>query len=240
MLIITHNTLNELVLHGTNLTPVSAALLGLSLPEMSSLEVLEFTGLDGSVFEAEEIGELFGGFNKTLPLSSLTLSGFSVRGCLSPLAKSLSFFPTLNVLTLEKLNMDEHGQCSLLQSFGFIPNLKLIKVQSKALGHPCCCTTTVHTGRGYKLGYYKTLELNGISLTQTVAAALGRLLSELSFLQELELTDVDGSIFQAEEMEAFFGRCNRVMPFNASLFSVVLKWEAVSLHLQKASTSSPI
>ena len=215
---ITHNTLNELVLHGTNLTPVSAALLGRSLPEMSSLEVLELTGLDGSVLEAEEIEALFGGFKKTLPLSRLTLSGFSVRG-LSPLAKSLAFFPTLSELTLEKLNMDEHGQCSLLQSFGFIPNLKVIKVQSKALGHPCCCTITVRTGRGYKLGDYKTLELNGISLTQAVAAALGRLVSELSFLQELELTDVDGSILQAEEMEALFGRCNRVMPLCKLIFS---------------------
>ena len=59
---------------------------------MSSLEVLELTGLDGSVLEAEEIEALFGGFNKTLPSSRLTLSGFSVRG-LSPLAKSLAFSP---------------------------------------------------------------------------------------------------------------------------------------------------
>ena len=60
-------------------------------------------------------------------------------------------------------------------------------------------------------GITRHLELNGISLTQAVAAALGRLLSELTFLQELELTDVDGSVLQAEEMETLFGRCNRVM-----------------------------
>ena len=216
---ITHNTLKQLVLHGMRLTPTVAALLGRSLPEMSSLEVLELTGLDGSILEAGEIEALYGGFNKTLPLTRLTLSGFSVRGCLSPLAKSLRFFPTLSELKLEKLNMDEHAQCSLLQSFGFIPNLKVMKVQSKALRHPCCCTAKVSTGHGYRLGDYKTLELNGISLTPTVAVALGRLLSEMSFLQELELTDVDGSILQAEEMEALFGRCNTMMPLCKLVFS---------------------
>ena len=216
---ITHNTLEELVLHGTRLTPTVAVSLGRSLPEMSSLKVLELTGLNGSILKAEEIEVLFGGFNKTLPLSMLTLSGFSLRGCLSPLAKSLPFFPTLSELKLEKLNVDEHGQCSLLESFGFIPNLKVMKVQSKALGHPCCCTAKVKTGRSYKSGDYKTLELNGISLTQTVAGALGRLLPEMSFLQELELTDLDGSILQAEEMEALFGRCNRTMPLCKLIFS---------------------
>ena len=216
---ITHNTLKRLTLHGTRLAPTVAALLGRSLPEMSSLEVLELAGLDGSNLETEEIEALFGGFNKTLPLSRLILSGFSVRGCLSPLAKSLPFFPTLSELKLEQLNMDERAQCSLLQSFGFIPNLKVMKVQSKALRHPCCCTAKVSTDRGYKLGDYKTLELNGISLTQTVAAALGRLLPEMSFLQELEFTDVDGSILQAEEMESLFGRCNRTMPLCKLIFS---------------------
>ena len=216
---ITHNTLKRLVLHGTRLTLTVAALLGRSLPEMSFLKVLKLTGLDGNILEAEEMEALFGRFNKTLPLSRLTLSGFSVGGCLSSLAKSLPFFPTLGELTLEQLNMDEHAQCSLLQSFGFIPNLKVMKVQSKALRHPCCCTTKVSTGRGHRLGDYKTLELNGISLTQTVAAALGRLLPEMSFLQELELTDVDGSSLQAEEMEALFGRCNTMMPLCKLVFS---------------------
>jgi len=209
---ITHHTLEGLALHGVRLTPAAVASLGRLLPEMSSLEVLQITGVDGSIFEADKIEALFGGFNKTLPLSRLTLSDFSVRGSLSPLAKSLPFLPTLSELKLEKLNVDERDQCSLLQSFGFIPNLKVIKVRSKSLGHPCCWTIKVNTGRGYKLGDYKTLELNGISLTQSVAAALGRLLPEMSFLQNLELTGVDGNILQAEEMEGLFGGFNRTMP----------------------------
>ena len=215
---VTQNTVKRLVLHGMRLNSTVVALLGRSLPEMSSLEALELTGLDGSILEAKQIEALFGGFKKTLPLSRLSLSGFSVRGCISPLAKSLPFFPTLSELKLEKLNMDENGQCSLLQSFGLIPNLKVMKVQSKALYHPCCCTTKVSTGRGYKLGNYKILELNGISLTQTIAAAFGRLLPEMSFLQELELTNVEGSILQAEEMEALFGKCKKVMPLCKLVF----------------------
>ena len=216
---ITHKALEILELSGISLSPTAAAALGRSLPEMSFLQVLELTGLDGSILEAENMEALFGGFNKTLPLSRLSLRGFSVRGCLSPLAKILPFFPSLSELKLEKLNLDEHGQCSLMQSFGFIPNLKVMKVQSKALRHPCCCTAKVSTDRGYKLGDYKTLELNGISLTQTVAAVIGRLLPEMSFLQELELTDVDGSILQAEEMEALFGRFNRMMPLCKLVFT---------------------
>jgi len=193
---ITHPTLEGLALHGVRLTPAAVASLGRLLPEMSSLEVLKITGVDGSILEADEIEALFGGFNKTLP----------------PLAKSLPFLPTLSELKLEKLNVDERDQCSLLQSFGFVPNLKVMKVQSKSLGHPCCWTIKVNTGHSYKLGDYKTLELNGISLTQSVAAALGRLLPEMSFLQKLELTGVDGSILQAEEMEGLFGGFNRTMP----------------------------
>ena len=216
---ITHKALVRLELCGISLSRAAAAVLGRSLPEMSSLQVLKLTGLNGSILEAEEMEALFGGFNKMLPLSRLTVSGFSVRGSLSPLTKSLTFFPTLSELNLEKLNMDEHGQCSLLQSFRFIPNLKVMKVQSKALGHPCCCTTKVKTGRSYKSGDYKTLELNGISLTQTVAGALGRSLPEMSFLQELELTDSDGSIVQSGEMEALFGGCNRTMPLCKLIFS---------------------
>ena len=207
-----HKTLVRLDLSGISLSPAAAAALGQVLPEMSSLQVLELTGLGGSILQAEDIEALFGGFNKTLPLSRLTLSGFSVRGSLSPLAKSLTFFPTLSELRLETLNMDEHGQCSLLQNFGCIPDLKVVKVHSKSLGHPCCCTTNVNTGHGSKLGDYKTLELNGICLTHAVAAELGRSLHEMSSLQVLELTGVDGSILQAKEMEALFGGFDKTLP----------------------------
>ena len=216
---IAHKALVRLDLSGISQSRAAAAALGRALPEMSSLQVLRLTGLGGSILEAEDIKALFGGFNKTLPLSRLTLSGFNVKGCLSPLAKSLPCFPSLSELKLEKLNLDEHNQCNLLEIFEFLPNLKVMKVQSKSLRHPCRCTAKVKTDHSFKLGDCKRLELTGISLTQAVAAALGRLLPEMSFLQEFEFTDVDESILQAEEMDALFGGFDRTMPLCKLFFS---------------------
>ena len=56
------------------------------------------------------------------------------------------------------------------------------------------------------------LKLRGISLTPAAAVALGRSLSEMWFLKELELIGVDGSILQVEEMEALFGGINQTFP----------------------------
>ena len=53
------------------------------------------------------------------------------------------------------------------------------------------------------------LTLHDISLTPAAAAALGRSLPEMSFLKDLELSGVDGSILQVEEMEALFGGINK-------------------------------
>ena len=58
---------------------------------------------------------------------------------------------------------------------------------------------------------HKTLQeltLQSVSLTPAVAAALGRSLVKMSSLKELVLTGVNGSILQAEEMEALFGGIN--------------------------------
>ena len=58
---------------------------------------------------------------------------------------------------------------------------------------------------------HKTLQelrLRHVSLTPAAAAALGRSLPKMTSLKELELTGVNGSILQAEEMEALFGGIN--------------------------------
>ena len=64
------------------------------------------------------------------------------------------------------------------------------------------------------------LKLRGISLTPAAAVALGRSLSEMWSFRELELTGVDGSILQVEEMEALFGGINQTFP--------ALKWLTLS------------
>ena len=201
---ITHKTLKELILRGLILTPAATKALGRSLPEMLSLRVLELTGVDGSILQAEELEALFGGFNKTMPLLKLTFSGFSVRGCLAPLIKCLLFFPNLRELELERLNMDEHDLCDLLKSLGFICDLTKLEV----------CT------RGESFHYYtsrdglddRVLKLGVRSLTPAVSAMLGRLLPGMSSLKVLEIIGVRESPLQAEEMQALFGGFNKPMP----------------------------
>lgn len=56
-----------------------------------------------------------------------------MRGCLAPLTTSFLLAPNLRELNLEKLNMDEHDLCVLLESLRFIPNLKKMSVKGKLL-----------------------------------------------------------------------------------------------------------
>ena len=203
---ITHETLEQLTLRGIILTPAATKRLGRSLPEMSSLHKLVLTGVDGSILQTEEMEALFGGFNKSMPLYKLKFSGFSTKSCLAPLIKRLPFFPRLREFKLEKLNIDEHDQCCLLKSFGFLTLTNLeVRIQEK---------TYLDSFQYYEKYYRgnKTLRLDVTSLTPAVAAVLGRLLPEMSSLQALELTGFAGSILQAAEMEVLFGGFNKTMP----------------------------
>jgi len=200
---ITRKTLERLILKGIILTPAVTKALGQSLPGMSSLEALKLTGVDGIILPAEEMEALFGRFNKTMPLlKQLTFSGFNVKGGLAPLFKNVPFFPNLKELKLEKLNIDEHDLCSLLRNFGF-PRKLLVRIHEE---------TDLGSFSYYTVMDVTTLELDVISLTPTLAAMLGRLLPEMSSLQELKLTGADGSILQAEEMEALFGGFDKTIP----------------------------
>jgi len=185
-----------------SLTPAVAAMLGRLLPEMSSLQALELTGVDGSILQAAEMEAFFGGVNKTMSLlEKLIFRGFNVRGRLASLFRSLRFFPNLRKLWLEGLNIDEQDQCSLLKRFRFLTNLDV----------------RIHEGTRLDSFHYakfmdvKILLLSVVSLTPAVAAILERVLPEMSSLQKLKLTDVDGSILQTAEMEALFGGFNETM-----------------------------
>ena len=132
---ITHNTLEKLSLREISFTSAAAAALGRALPEMTSLGSLELTGKKGSILQAEEIEALFGRFNKVLCLDTLVFKRFHVRGSLAPLTKSFRFFPKLTCLFLEKLDMDRVGLCLLLDSFQFIPNMRVLKLTGNPLGN---------------------------------------------------------------------------------------------------------
>ena len=199
---ITHKNVQVLILRGIRLTPVVAETLGRALPEMSSLQVLELYGMDGSILQAEEMKALFGRFNKTLPLHMLFFRSFSEISCLAPFNKSLRFFPNLELLDLETLTLNEHDLCGLLESWSFIRNLTELHLRGDQPGR-------IHY---YTLGIEKRMTLGEVNLTSKVATTLGRILPEMSSLQVLELYGMDGSILQAEEMKALFGRFNKTLP----------------------------
>ena len=197
---ITHKTVKELMLSGIRLTPEAAKALGRSLPEMSSLHVLWLCGMDGSILQAEEMNALFGRFNKPLLLYKLTLTGFSEISCLAPFNERLRFFPNLKELHLANLNLNEHDLCGLLKSLSLIRNLTELRVCGNQPSRVYFCTNS--------------LTLDGVNLTSAVATALGRALPEMSSLQTLRLTDVDGNVLQNKEMEALFGKLHTPLPLH--------------------------
>lgn len=123
----------EILLSGINLTPEAAAVLGRSLPEMSSLEGLSVTGGDGCALNAVEVKALFSGLNKAMSLSEFELNAFNVQGHLASFTSSLKFFPDLTRLSLSMLNMGEYDLKSLLESFRFIPSLKVLVLSHNPL-----------------------------------------------------------------------------------------------------------
>ena len=212
-----HKTLERLELDGVAVTPVTAALLGRLLPKMSSLQALWLTGVYGSNLEAEDMKTLLGGLSKSWPLSELAHSGFSARGCLSLLIKSPHSFSSVKELRLEKLAIGQRDQCGLLESIGHILNLTTLCVHFS--GNKCL--DSFH----YYLSKYRSklnsvsealdrVDLDGLSLTPAVAAALGKLLSEMSSLQDLQLGGLFGGtcVLGAKEMKALFSSFNKIMP----------------------------
>ena len=110
---ITHKTLEELTLHGIKLTPVTAAALGRLLSEMSSLRklsLLEPTGLDTTF----------------LVLQWFKSSDVSAGGC--------RFFPSLQSVSLARLNLHERDLHELLENLKLIPNLRELKLPENPLG----------------------------------------------------------------------------------------------------------
>ncbi|KAJ7382717.1 hypothetical protein OS493_033281 [Desmophyllum pertusum] len=96
---------------------------------------------------------------------------------------------------LQKAKLGQVQLARLLPRFTNIINLPLNL-------NDCCAAAVDTLVSSITHKTLKELVLSGVSLTPTVAAALGRLLPELSSLQTLELTGADGSNVRAEEMEA--------------------------------------
>ena len=132
--IVAHKSLKNLSLCGIHVTPTAAASLGKAL-EMLSLRSLCLKGPQGSSLQAKDINMLFGRIKKPIPMEEFSFQCFSVKGCLSPLTKSLPFFTNLRSLSLTELNMDESDLAGLQESSRFIPNLDSLDLSGNPLAH---------------------------------------------------------------------------------------------------------
>ena len=128
---ITHKTLEELGLHRIILTPVTAAALGRSISEMSSLRVLSISGQERGFLETNEIEASPTGFDRTSLVSQLFT--FNTGGC--------RFLPSLHSLSLLRLNLNERGLRELLDNLKFFSELRYLSLLENPLGY----VHTVHS-----------------------------------------------------------------------------------------------
>ena len=128
---IKHKALKKLGLHGITLTPVTAAALGRSISEMSSLRELSISGPKRGFLETNEIEALPTGFDRTSLVSQLFT--FNTGGC--------RFLPSLFSLYLARLNLNERGLRELLDNWKFFSELRYLYL----LGNPLGDEHTVHS-----------------------------------------------------------------------------------------------
>ena len=121
---ITHKTLNSLGLHGIILTPVTAAALGRSISQMSSLRELSISGPERGFLETNEIEASPTGFDRTSLVSQLFT--FNTGGC--------RFLPSLLSLNLSRLNLNERGLREFLDSWKFFSGLRYFFLCGNPLG----------------------------------------------------------------------------------------------------------
>ena len=133
---INHKTLEELELSKMNLTSAVAESLGRLLPELSALETLALSGSDGCNLQQKGMEAIFGRFSRPSSLKLLSITRFSARGSLASLAKNLCFFPCLERLQLQDLDMDEADLCSFLENLKYIPDLQYLYLMDNPLGQP--------------------------------------------------------------------------------------------------------
>ena len=121
---ITHKTLEQLGLHGIILTPNTAAALGRSISEMSSLRLLSISGPERGFLETNEIEASPTGFDRTSLVSRLFT--FNTGGC--------RFLPSLFSLSLSRLNLNERGLRELLDNLKSFSELRYIWLSGNPLG----------------------------------------------------------------------------------------------------------
>ena len=82
------------------------------------------SGSDGCNLQQMEMEAMFGRFSRPSSLRMLSITRFSARGSLASLAKNLCYFPCLESLQLEDLDMGEADLSSFLENLKYIPDLQ--------------------------------------------------------------------------------------------------------------------
>ena len=229
----THQTLNRLCLSNVSLTLAVAKLLGQLIPEMSTLKELRIYERDDIIYERNdrilqdgEVEVLFGGFKERLPLQQLAFHKFSMKGRLDHLINSLQLFPELQ---WAYVNIDINFIINDANFLVFLERLRNI---------PCLPRTSIHCksvaradckgeGNSGRLQVYShRLFLLDVSFTPAVASALGRLISEMSTLEEFRFPhshrnngENDENTLKGEEIEAIFGHFREVLSLQQLILS---------------------
>ena len=181
---IKHRTLEILELSEIHLTPVAAEALGQSLTELSALETLKISGLNGCTL------------NLQFPIFECDSMSLTIRGLTEYSAEAVTRFvavikhKTLEVLNLSEINLTSAAAEALGQSLPELSALQTLQIS----GLNECSAETVLKLLATVMIKHKTLEkleLSEINLTSAVAEALGQLLPELLALRTLTISDLN-------------------------------------------------
>ena len=182
---IKHRTLEILELSEIHLTPVAAEELGQSLPELSALETLKISDLDGCTLDLQ--------FPISFECDPMSLT---IRGLTEYSVEAVTgFVAAIKHKTLEELNLSEINLTSAAaEALGrSLPELSALQTLNIS-GLNECSAEGVLKLLAIVMIKHKTLEelnLSEINLTSAVAEALGQLLPELSALRTLTISDLN-------------------------------------------------
>ena len=229
----THQALNRLCLSNVSLTLAVAELLGQLIPEMSALKELRIYERDDRIFEGDdrilqdgEVEVLFGGFKKRLPLQQLAFHKFSMKGRLDHLINSSQLFPELHWAYVDidiNFIINDANFLVFLECLRNIRSLHRISIHCKSVARADC----KGEGNSGRLQVYSgRLFLLDVSFTPAVASALGRLISEMSTLEEFRFPhshrnngENDENTLKGEEIEAIFGHFREVLSLQQLILS---------------------
>ena len=208
---IKHKNLDQLFLHGINLTSAAAKALGQLLPELSALRTLSL----GSLTECsdEAVTKLVASIRHK-NLAQLYLRGINLTSAVAEaLGQLLREAPSLQ--TLEFCLSDG---CTLWLWFVvFLWKISTLEIRGLTESSAEVVLSLIEVIKNWII---TELTLSNIALTSTVTEALAQSLPELSSLQTLRISGSDGCSLQNKELEALFGRFNR--PSSLTELSITL------------------